>query len=538
MFLYVYYMFPLVAIIEAYQNIIEASGSDPHVTKIQEMTAQHVTESAQNVFNIPTSAIQKYVNIRKIYHKYPCQFLYHDDDVQLINECIVSNHSVINTTASLLQMHKQVKTSQGEYSLNAFLTALIKLRDERLAIIELYNEVESDFMNISTKDNGTIIDLNELYQQLDTVKKAYDYSQVDRYVLGLSENIYELASVYPCEVLHSGYIYLFNYNTQNNNTLSLFNTYAILHTCISIVSIIGNSLVIASVISAKCRTNQMLVKTSLAFADLVSMIGMVILSGLELAQLNDPYIRITVKGGKNNVDYCTKKYINEVFNYTFDFVFNVSTSISYYNIALMALLKLYALACPFRHRSLSKAKVFLFIVAVWLVPIATLVGLQWYLNAVTYSPWAIQLYHIMVGLVPYTITILSVILLCIYFFKYKRRQSRIGRQRGTPVNQRQQEMLSSETVRFIKKILYIILGYTITIAPYGMWVNVKPHDIPTRYARVGVLELYSININDRFYYTILYLNTIVDVIVYSCLDPEFQQYIRSSFNQIFRDRSA
>jgi len=66
--------------------------------------------------------------------------------------------------------------------------------------------------------------------------------------------------------------------------------YTVLHTIISVVSIIGNCLVLHSVIVDKNRTHQMRVKAALAVADLLSMMVVFAICIVEMIVMNGPRI--------------------------------------------------------------------------------------------------------------------------------------------------------------------------------------------------------------------------------------------------------
>ena len=103
----------------------------------------------------------------------------------------------------------------------------------------------------------------------------------------------------------------------------------------------------------------MLVKASLAFADLLSMILVFILCIMEFVQVSDPYVMISVREGeRDEVEYCTKKSINEIIRHINNFVINASVSVSFYTITVMSLLKVYALASPISYKFLSKKNFF------------------------------------------------------------------------------------------------------------------------------------------------------------------------------------
>ena len=188
----------------------------------------------------------------------------------------------------------------------------------------------------------------------------------------------------------------------------------------------------------------------------------------------------------------------------------------------MAILKLYAIKSPLKNKLLSRKKVVIItVIFAWIVPIAIATGISSNYDYIgTFFFIGIFLYYI----IPYTITLLSYIVLCIYYIKHKKRQETLRAQPGNVQNQVRSN--STESLRFIKAISLILLGYTVTFVPFVVnYFKVNG----SRTTQFNDLYSYSIDGGRFFYFTILYSNTLVDVFVYSVYDPIFRNFMKNIF---------
>ena len=127
--------------------------------------------------------------------------------------------------------------------------------------------------------------------------------------------------------------------------------------------------------------------------------------------------------------YCINSAIRDKIRDINNFVLNGSISVSYYHITLMSLMQLYAIAFPLRYMNLSKKKVIILIVAIWVLSLGVIASLTIYAYNDPFNPPGPDDFHdqssvylinfIMTLLLPYMITVLSVTLLCIVHFRYK-----------------------------------------------------------------------------------------------------------------------
>ena len=68
---------------------------------------------------------------------------------------------------------------------------------------------------------------------------------------------------------------------------------------------------------------------------------------------------------------------------------------------------------------------------------------------------------------PYLITIISTVSVCVVYYRNKRMQAMLGARRGGQQNsQSQQSNVSRETFHFIKVISCLVFGYSVTCLPY------------------------------------------------------------------------
>ena len=121
--------------------------------------------------------------------------------------------------------------------------------------------------------------------------------------------------------------------------------------------------------------------------------------------------------------------------------------------------------------------------------------------------------------------------------------------RGGQETQRQPERISTETVTFIKKTTLILSGYTLTVLPFTItnflriygeyqYGSVTMHGILGWTSQGDIIHaFYAHDIYDRFFFTILYCNTIIDVVAYSAFDIDFQNYVRGIFTCKIRSRN-
>jgi len=216
---------------------------------------------------------------------------------------------------------------------------------------------------------------------------------------------------------------------------------------------------------------------------------------------------------------------------------NPPLTVSFYMITLMSVLKFYAVMYPIRYRYLTNTKVNILISVLWIVPFLLVAGVN-FIPELHYkitdgrgpSVENMKLYFIIICIfnliIPFMVTIISFIVLCVSFYRYRKNRSQLGYTPGNNAN-RQQRTISTETVNFMKKMGFITTGYMLTCGPFIYYDYICYQNI---YHYNLHFAFYQDHLEYRYFYTILYLNSIVDVIVYSFMDVHFRNYLRKYFS--------
>ena len=288
----------------------------------------------------------------------------------------------------------------------------------------------------------------------------------------------------------------------------------------------------------KRRNPQIIIKFSLALADILAMVGVLILSVIEM--LDFPTYHIRVKDyfeGCVVVDniYCANVVVgNHVYNFIYNYSIGSSIPVSFYHISLMALNKLLAISFPLKYKKYTnKRKVSVCLcVGLWAfftIWQAACAHFEYFYQFASVSSFRIlhQLSYYVLLVIPAMITFLSTMALCVVFYRYKVKRkillerSRNGHQiiLGTMNNQRIDQM-SPDSARFIKMVVLIVLGYGVTCVPYIIYEYVI---YESQNAFVGSMS------SGRYLFTLFYLNSLVDVVVYSGFDSNFKQSIKRLF---------
>ena len=244
---------------------------------------------------------------------------------------------------------------------------------------------------------------------------------------------------------------------------------------VSIISIVGNILVVLFIYSVKKheRTKLMMVKSSLAVSDLGYSINLLL----------------------SLVVYCN----SAVCEYASDSVTAGFSCISFYNLCLMAAQRCYAIKSPFKYQQISRRTQCIFIFIVWMTGIPCIAAkfmlpLKWSQGLqvdIYYRIYAVLVYHL-----PISLTLLFTIAMYVVHFM-SIRNARIRHVSST-----------HDDSKLVKMTSLIVLGYLVTCVPCMMFVRNNP-------VWQNVIE------------SVYTLHALCDVIVYSVLDNEFKQYMAS-----------
>ena len=366
----------------------------------------------------------------------------------------------------------------------------------------------------------------------------------------------------PHSLLLPQAISVWSNDTSSSSEMKSFHMYIVLHLIIAVLSTIGNSFVIASVIfiNSTDRNNQMILKLSLAVVDLATIVGLFITSIAE-AVGDAGLLERTDWSGLIYKRICTSKAADGIIRFVNNYVINSSVAISFYHISLMASIKLYSIALPFQYKNFSKKKLLGWILAAWLFPVVFVTVTNEFTSTDNWGkekqPWLHKLTYWVTFVVPYLITIVSTAILCVVFFFYQRRQRTLlrnsyrGRQQvsvrsramsSSSTNTQESQRLTPDTVSFMRIIVLIVAGYTTTCLPFIVKSYVRSkamksvsnallfNFILSASSSISLAhhDIYLKMINERYFFTVLYLNTIVDCLVYSGCDPKFRSFVCSA----------
>ena len=220
--------------------------------------------------------------------------------------------------------------------------------------------------------------------------------------------------------------------------------------------------------------------------------------------------------------YCVKEDYSFQISRINIFVLNATTSVSLYNITFMAIFKLYAFKSPWKNTRLSRKKVAIITMfCAWIVPIAVVTGIS--LIAINDSgAW----YFFLIGIIfyyilPFFIASISYIALWINLRKRTEKRKALIAQSKTQARSK-----SSKSARFMKIISLILLGYTVTFAPFVILY----FDFGAIYSQTfNSLYQFTYGQDRVFFFTVLYSNTLVDVFVYGAYDDRFREFMKTPF---------
>lgn len=418
---------------------------------------------------------------------------------------------------------------------------------------------EADFKDVAGVVYGIMRYLGRYCRPSPTTVSMYD-------LIYFANSISYAINDYPCAAYEYGSPFEDIKDTANE--LSQLTCYTVAHFAIATLSMLGNILVLHSVIRDKNKNHQMLVKASLASSDLLSMMGVFVIAILELVQRSSLKGVSTYESYEDKKTLCVDDWLARGISITNDYIVNPAISVSFYQISLMSVLKCYAVMNPISYRvSVSKQKIYFIISALWIVPLSIAVVVNYFQqNPQVYldlyfsklpsddTQNDLPPFYVITGvltlIVPFAITIVSLFILCICFFRYRQTRKTLRANQGSNNKQQskdqQERLISKEATNFIIKMLLIVLGYTLTCLPFTIFNYITAVQLLTssnydnRGSKPFVLSLQAITfdgvyknyLSHRYLFTILYLNSIVDIVVYSMLDAHFQNYLRDCFKTV------
>ena len=289
--------------------------------------------------------------------------------------------------------------------------------------------------------------------------------------------------------------------------------YTIIQFTLGILVCIGNSLVISSVYSAKRkdRTDHMYTKSSLAVADLLSGINLVVAGLMEF----------------------NTSCLLPSFSTRYDKVVMIAQiplqTTACYHLTYMSVRRFIAISRPYNHHPSPPGKMFFFsLTLLWVISFGQsavfayiCAGIQTS-NTATYSLSPLSITVLIVCWVtPYIVTIIASISMGIAYKCHS--YSMRGSIPHIIVQQRRRDEL-----QLTKMILFIVLGYTVDFLPIFVVClrSIKNLCPPEVCYYTTVRNLHG---------TLQYVNGIVDVIIYSAMDVRYQSYITSTFRRVIQD---
>lgn len=271
---------------------------------------------------------------------------------------------------------------------------------------------------------------------------------------------------------------------------------------LSIISVAGNILIILGNARGNEKTKKRKItvhsatKISLALADLIYAISMLFLSVIvmirsELAWRVPPLLLSTL----------------------YHMIIPLVISISYYHLCLMSYRRHLSIGgVPnARTRWINKPWV---LKLIWLLCFVVYMGSYTTVVDECYEPFYLEglqnYFWIGVGFVlfifPYTVTCVSTIALYVRYYRAKL---------ADDFRVVETSAAKKEHADIIKIVLWIVFGYTVTCLPQMIYVTLS------NATRERARSLSS------FLHILMFMNTLVDVFVYSCLDKKFQRYVMS-----------
>ena len=275
---------------------------------------------------------------------------------------------------------------------------------------------------------------------------------------------------------------------------------SILTTTISVLSLIGNSLIISSICYARKRSVFMKAKLSLAISDITFCLS---------KSLNVAY-GILIETS----EYHTKATVADlrIIAYSMSSFFQSASGCT---LVLISLQRLYAIKYPIRYKKIRGRKQNLFIALAWLPSFVYI--LIFFLN--TYKRKLLELQIItfsLFALIPILIIgVSSISLLYVYYTNIAK--SNISD--GVAIGNRR------EHFKFVMMTLLMVAGYDITYIPFivsyfmSLLENEMAKDFgDTTFETVAIL--------------LLNFSSIVNILIYSILDKQFQLHVKYVFGKI------
>ena len=278
--------------------------------------------------------------------------------------------------------------------------------------------------------------------------------------------------------------------------------------CFSILSMSGNAVVIASIfsLSRNRRTIHMLTKLSLAGTNVCSTLTVII-------SIVHFHVSFT--------SYSSYEYDELFLNMWFyDSLHRFFCSASFYNVSLLALQRLYAIKYPYKYTRISKKKHILWLVISW-----ALGAINFVLYTLVYVIGVTELIfptEILASTVPFIITLISTIAICLVYINYTR-SSTFNSNDNTVVSRQHDHSAVTKVTSLIAVSYIVTCGPLISCDLYFLIITCAGKDWTKD--NLGMFLQQAANI----FYS---LNGLVDVIIYRVLDNHFKKYCKSLFAKL------
>lgn len=240
--------------------------------------------------------------------------------------------------------------------------------------------------------------------------------------------------------------------------------------------------------------------------------------------------------------YFHNVHIDE-FNQSTDWLSDLAfsnTTVSLSHLMMMSLMMYKAINSPFKHRLISRGKLICGLILAWmsaLIPLFTALNLR--VNIVDHEASG----GIMMSVsffIPYTVTVTCSILMCQRFLRdqFRKQQDRVTMRCSqwtkketlslkesdlsmikTPGSIEAKTGSKRRTSKFVKTICMIVFGYSITFVPYYLTLILNRLLSNCLEAEPWLDLLRDIS------YPLMYINGLVDVLVYTAMDSKFRKYI-------------